>query len=73
MPSQRTHYSVNMSAPQSIGKSSAVENSSAEVIFARSVVENNPTSAYTIIIFINPTFTYIITFLHHHEGRLGLV
>ena len=36
-----------------------------------SVVVNNPTFAYNIIIFIDRTSTYTITFTHHYEGRLG--
>src|SRR6218665_2667670 len=36
-----------------------------------SVAENNPTFAYTIIIFIEWTYTYTITFKHHCEGHLG--
>jgi len=36
------------------------------------MAESNPTFAYLIIIFINRTSTYIITFAHHREGRLGV-
>jgi len=36
-----------------------------------SVAENNPTFAYIIIIFIDRTSTYTITFMHRREGRLG--
>jgi len=35
------------------------------------VSENSPTFAYTIIIFIDRTSTYTISFTHHREGRLG--
>jgi len=34
------------------------------------VAVNNPTFAYNIIIFIDLTSTYTITFTHHREGRL---
>jgi len=38
------------------------------------VAENNPTSAHSrpTVIFINPTSTYAITPVNHHDGRLGL-
>jgi len=34
------------------------------------VAENNPTFAYTFIIFINLTSTYIIPFRHRREDHL---
>src|SRR6218665_1892240 len=41
--------------------------------YGNSVAVKNPTFAYTIIIFIDWTSTYTITFTHHSEGRLGSV
>src|SRR6218665_1904628 len=41
--------------------------------YGNSVAVKNPTFAYTIIIFIDRTSTYTITFTHHREGRLGSV
>ena len=54
-----------------VAKFSAAENSTAVLskFHHNSVVENNPTSAYTIIIFINRTSTSTIAFNHHNEGR----
>jgi len=36
-----------------------------------SVVVNKPTFAYNIIIFIDQTSTYTITFMHYCKGHLG--
>ena len=39
--------------------------------YGNSVAAKNPTFAYAIIIFIDRTSTYTITFTHHREGGLG--